>query len=201
MQKSSVCQHSRMNGSVVSQWTHELLVPESLQMIVFQPCSWGRGGGHYSLRGGGDTVHYDMISGVIWFVVSNLISLSGLLYSFLVIQISGFLMLSNLYVTSDITVTKMKALQQNLLQISHYKIMALMHLASLVPRPQPAFRHLQYGKMGRAWYLFSHEHDAWAWCNRKFSKQTGCISRIVQLTTHSTLGAYDNHSPLARYVR
>ena len=30
---------------------------------------------------------------------------------------------------------------------------------SLVPRPHPAFRRLQYGKAGRAWYLFSHEHD------------------------------------------
>ena len=48
-------------------------MPESLQMIVFQPCSWGRGGtlfiegggGHFFILGGGDTVHYDMISGVI----------------------------------------------------------------------------------------------------------------------------------------
>ena len=31
--------------------------------------------------------------------------------------------------------------------------------ASLVPRPRPAFCCLQYGKAGRAWYLFSHEHD------------------------------------------
>ena len=31
--------------------------------------------------------------------------------------------------------------------------------ASLVPRPRPAFRRLQYGKAGRAWYLFSREHD------------------------------------------
>ena len=30
---------------------------------------------------------------------------------------------------------------------------------SLVPRPRPAFRRLQYGKTGRAWYLFSREHD------------------------------------------
>ena len=26
--------------------------------------------------------------------------------------------------------------------------------SSLVPRPHPAFRHLQYGKAGRAWYIF-----------------------------------------------
>ena len=30
-------------------------------------------------------------------------------------------------------------------------------ISSLVPRPRPAFRHLQYGKAGRAWYLFSRE--------------------------------------------
>ena len=31
--------------------------------------------------------------------------------------------------------------------------------ARLVPRPHPASHHLQYGKAGRAWHLFSHEHD------------------------------------------
>ena len=30
---------------------------------------------------------------------------------------------------------------------------------SLIPRPRSAFRRLQYEKAGRAWYLFSHEHD------------------------------------------
>ena len=29
----------------------------------------------------------------------------------------------------------------------------------LVPRPHPAFRRFQYHKAGRAWYLFSREHD------------------------------------------
>ena len=71
---------------------------------------------------------------------------------------------------------------------------------SLVPRPRPAFRCLQYGKAWRAWYLFSREHDVIGkW--QKFSEQTGCVSRIVQLTTRSTLSVYDNHPPLARYVR
>ena len=71
---------------------------------------------------------------------------------------------------------------------------------SLVPRPRPAFRCLQYGKAGRAWYLFSREHDVIGkW--RKFSEQTGCVLRIVQLTTHSMLGVYDNRPPLARYVQ
>ena len=43
---------------------------------------------------------------------------------------------------------------------------------SLVPRPRPAFHHLQYIKAGRAWYLFSREHDViekW----RKFSEKNG----------------------------
>jgi len=30
---------------------------------------------------------------------------------------------------------------------------------SLAPRPHPALCRLQYGKAGRAWYLFSREHD------------------------------------------
>ena len=71
---------------------------------------------------------------------------------------------------------------------------------SLVPRPRPAFRRLQYGKAWRAWYLFSHEHDVIGkW--RKVSEQRGCISRISQLTTRSMLGVYDNRPPIARYVR
>ena len=57
---------------------------------------------------------------------------------------------------------------------------------SLVPRPQPAFRCLQQGKVWRAWHLFSCEHDIIGkW--RKFSEQTGSILCIVQLTTCSTL--------------
>ena len=41
---------------------------------------------------------------------------------------------------------------------------------SLIPRPCPAFRRLQYGKAGRAWYLFSREHDLISKL-RKFAKQ------------------------------
>jgi len=33
------------------------------------------------------------------------------------------------------------------------------HWASLVPRPRPAFCHLQYRKAGRTWCHFSCEHD------------------------------------------
>ena len=49
---------------------------------------------------------------------------------------------------------------------------------SLVPRPHPALHCLKYGKAGRAWYLFSCEHDIigkWP----KNLQQTGCVSRIV----------------------
>ena len=69
---------------------------------------------------------------------------------------------------------------------------------SLVPRPRPAFHHLQYGKMGRAWYLFPREHDIirkWP----KFSEQTGIVSCIFQPITCSRLGVYDSGPPLARY--
>ena len=48
--------------------------------------------------------------------------------------------------------------------------------------------------------IFSREHDVIGklW---KFSEQTGCVSRIVQSTTHSTFGVCDNRPPLARYMR
>ena len=47
-------------------------------------------------------------------------------------------------------------------------------LVSLVPRPRPA---LQYGKAGRAWYLFSREHDVIGKL-QKFAELTGCVSHI-----------------------
>jgi len=67
---------------------------------------------------------------------------------------------------------------------------------SLVPRPRPAFCCLQCGKLGRAWYLFSREHDVidkW----QKNSEQKRCI---VQPSVSSTLGVYDSH-PLTSYIR
>jgi len=71
----------------------------------------------------------------------------------------------------------------------------LVPLGSYVPRPHPAFRHLQYGKVGRAWYLFSHEHDIInKWQKKKNEKAN------VQPTRHSILGVYDRHPLLARYV-
>ena len=39
------------------------------------------------------------------------------------------------------------------------KDVSLTHVPGLVPRPHPAFHYLQYGKAGRAWYLFSSEYD------------------------------------------
>jgi len=48
---------------------------------------------------------------------------------------------------------------------------------SLVPRPRPPFRRLQYGKAGSAWYLFSREHDVIGKL-QNFTELTGCISRI-----------------------
>ena len=54
---------------------------------------------------------------------------------------------------------------------------------SLVSRPLPAFRHLQYGKAGRARYLFSHEHDTLV----KFCRTNRLRFAYFQLTTHSTL--------------
>ena len=72
------------------------------------------------------------------------------------------------------------------------------HFHSLVPRPRPAFCHLRYGKAGRAWYLLKR-----AWCNRQMEENwtKNKISCIVQpTTTHSTIGMYDSHPPLAGYV-
>ena len=76
--------------------------------------------------------------------------------------------------------------------------MQILHTTSLVPRPH---QRLQYRKVWRAWYLFSHEHYVYNWKIAKISEQTGCVARIVQLTTRSMLGVYDNHPLLARYVR
>ena len=72
-------------------------------------------------------------------------------------------------------------------------------LPSLVPRLCPTFCCLQYGKAGRAWYLFSHEHeviDKWP----KNSERKSAVSHIVQPFTSSTLGVYNSRPPLATYV-
>ena len=64
-----------------------------------------------------------------------------------------------------------------LLRLSKLKYRTLWGKPSLVPRPHPAFHRLQYGKAGRAWYLFSHEYDVISKL-RKFAELTGCILRI-----------------------
>ena len=60
-------------------------------------------------------------------------------------------------------------------------------LHNLIPRPHPAFRCLQYSKVGRGWYLFSREHDAirkW----QKFDELIGCVLRIFnQLRTQHSV--------------
>ena len=52
------------------------------------------------------------------------------------------------------------------------------HIGSLIPRPRPAFRRLQYGKVGRAWYLFSHEHDLigkwFVYCSTDYTLNAWC---------------------------
>ena len=51
-------------------------------------------------------------------------------------------------------------------------------LFSLVPRPHPAFRRLQYGKAGRPWYLFPREHDVIGKL-QKFAEQAAfCVFTI-----------------------
>ena len=57
----------------------------------------------------------------------------------------------------------------------------------ICPRPRPAFHNLQYGKVGRAWYLFSYEDGV----INKWPKNSECKSKVkVQQTTSSTLGVY-----------
>ena len=72
-------------------------------------------------------------------------------------------------------------------------------LLASFPVPRPAFRRLQYGKVGRALYISSLEHDVIdKWQN--FSERRRRILRVIQPSTRSTLGEYDSHPPLARYV-
>ena len=62
---------------------------------------------------------------------------------------------------------------------------------SLVPRPRPAFRRLQYGKAGRAWYLFSREHDVIGkWRNFQKKQAAFCVlfSRLhAQRSVYTTI--------------
>ena len=64
---------------------------------------------------------------------------------------------------------------------------------NLVPSPTPSFPSLA---VGRAWYISSREHDV----IEKFSERRRYVLRVIQPSTHSTLGEYDSCPPLARYV-
>ena len=61
---------------------------------------------------------------------------------------------------------------------------------SLVPRPRPAFRHLQYGKRGSLVSFLT-----WGWCNRQMAKNFR-----IQWTISSTLGVYNSRPPLDGYM-
>ena len=84
----------------------------------------------------------------------------------------------------------MRVYRNQILQVQH----------SLVPRPRPAFRHLQYGKVGRAWYLFSREHDVHVISKlRKIAELTGCVSRIS--TDHALNAQCVRQSPPTSQIR
>ena len=73
-----------------------------------------------------------------------------------------------------------------------------MHVASF-PVPRPAFHCLQYGKVGKAWYISSCEHDViYKWQNFQIEDVTFCV--LFNHISRSTLGEYDSRPPLARYV-
>ena len=57
----------------------------------------------------------------------------------------------------------------------------------------------EYVYTGRAWYLFSHEHDVIE-IGPEFLEQKGNVLSIVQPNMRSTLSVYDICSPTARYV-
>jgi len=72
---------------------------------------------------------------------------------------------------------------------------------SLIPRPRPAFHHLQYRKAGRAWYLFSRKHD------KKLTNAKKKI-RIKKAKFHALLNELRvqhlvciSRPPLARYMQ
>ena len=57
---------------------------------------------------------------------------------------------------------------------------------SLIPRP--TFHHLQYGKAGRAWYLFSRVHDI----IKKIQNKQAAFHILLDYT----LGVYYNRPPI-----
>ena len=70
----------------------------------------------------------------------------------------------------------------------HYTLPLAADHVSLIPRPRLAFCRLQDEKAGRAWYLFSREHDVIS----KFVKLTGCVSCIFnRLHAHCSVCKLD----------
>ena len=67
----------------------------------------------------------------------------------------------------------------------------------LLPRPHPAFCRLQYGKVGRAWYLFSREHDVINKWRKKFKTKT---RSLTYCSNNYKFNACSSRPPLARYV-
>ena len=69
-----------------------------------------------------------------------------------------------------------------------------------LPRSQapPSFS-LQYGKVGRAWYLFSREHDVIDKWPKKKGRESEVSCIIAQPTTSSTLGVHNSRPSLVRY--
>jgi len=77
-----------------------------------------------------------------------------------------------------------------------------MYAIVLSKSPRPAFchSHLHYSKAGKAWHLFSHEHDKIY--GKRFQNERANILHMVQPTTSAMLGVIDSNPllALARYV-
>jgi len=54
---------------------------------------------------------------------------------------------------------------------------------NLIPRLCPALRHLQYGKAGRACYLFSHEHNVKKTAKKFRIKKWSCSTNLQGLSS------------------
>ena len=52
---------------------------------------------------------------------------------------------------------------------------------------------------GRAWYLFSRDHDVIK-IGPEFLEQKGNVLCVIQPALRSTLGVYDIHLAIARYM-
>ena len=65
--------------------------------------------------------------------------------------------------------------------------------------PGSAAPEREYVYAGRAWYLFSRDHDVIE-TGPQFLEQKGSVSHIDQPTIRSTLGVYNIRPPIARYM-